>query len=144
MAQAAGFGLAAAVPVEAAGLAVGDVLLCASTEGQRPVLAWIGRTERWADHGVAGARGDLALIHLQIVTEEGGSMARVGHAPLETSALKGCRTVEGSRMTPDLAAFEDGYATWRDAIKDGAGAFTIGRADAYWAVTGIRDGAMGS
>lgn len=71
-------------------------------------------------------------------------MDRATHAPFEAEALRGCQPVEAGRMTADPAAFEEGYATWRDAIRDGAGAFTIGPADAYWAVIGIRNGATRS
>jgi len=142
VARAAGLGLIAATPAQAGSFAVGDVLLCASTEGQPSVLAWIGRTERWADHGETGPRGDVVLVHLQIVGGEGGPTERAGHAPFEASALDGRRPVQASGVAFDPAAFEEGYATWREAIKDAAGAFTIGPADACWTMMGIRDGAM--
>ena len=92
-----------------------------------------------------GDQGRVVLVHLQLQVDGSGDLGRVGHAPIEASALAGCTSAAPRGMTFDAAAFEDGYRAWRDAVRAGeAGAFTLGPADAYWATIGIRDGAMNS
>jgi hypothetical protein len=143
--RAAGLGLATAVPAHAETLAVGTVWLCRSSEGRASVVAWVGRVERWADHGVKGAPGEVVLVHAQMQAQGSGDMGRAGHLPFEASAFDGCSPLAAGSFAPDEDAFEEGYGLWLEAVRDqGAGAFTVPAADAHWLAMGIRDGAMNS
>jgi hypothetical protein len=136
--------LAAGAPALAETIVQGRIYSCPSSTGQQPVLVWVGRTERWSDHGVTDEDAKKVLVHLQIDLPGGGTMGRVSHAPFEAFALRGCAAANQATMSPDVSAFEDEYAVWDDVVRtQGAGAFTIGPADAYWTAIAARDGVVG-
>lgn len=93
----------------------------AGEEGSRVV---VGRVERWERLGVV-VHVRLTGLRLANPRIAGGLSGTIDHLPLSEQAL-GDSVLELTTEPPDLAGFEDGYASWREAFDRGqAGVFSV-------------------
>ncbi|WP_284163815.1 hypothetical protein [Frigidibacter sp. SD6-1] len=118
---------------EAPQLKVGQTYRCSGENLPGSVLAWVGKID------VAPLGGkDVRIVSISLIAEGQDASIPVGHAPFADTVFAECRKSSADFPQIVSAAFDGGYATWREAFdKNEAGIWKLSPAEAYWTMLGV-------